>query len=610
MMAYEEGFTKHCPEFMLGRMPPRSSHASSSLRPLPVRHLPFLRQAIEELGIPEIIDRLSPADPRHLVSDGECAIVMILNILGGRVTLYEMASWLEDTDVELLLGEGADAAHFHDDRLGHCLDRLFSVGTEFIFSEVAQGVLQRPEIGTEYHANLDTTSITLEGAYVGKPNLPDIKGTPPVPARGYSKDHRPDLKQLIFGLTLHGPSRIPLGFSILDGNTADPKANRFQVESLCQLLPRQHEVTLVADCKFVDAETLGASRRSGFHYVSLLPKTFNLREELVERLRTQPVPMTDLGGFPGRKKSDPLKVYKGVAMEAPLQVKNEDTGKKEAIPHRFLVIRSSTQEEEFESTIGRHIENEAEKIKTSLEKFGKKTYACLADLEAGYAEVVAGLKYHEVKGEFGTVPLVKKREKSGRPSKNESPPAGEMVWKLLGHNVGRDETRIEKARFHAAHFILVTDHMDQKKWDERRIFETYRSQESIEGHAGFRWLKGVAEVAPVFLKQPERIQALSLIFMLALMVRNWMEAKVRLSLKETGKKLPNFNDQLIVRPTAENILYLFRAVSIIAHMSGGKIESREVHFLEGYAHDVLAIFGFGEELFLRPRRKSPHLAAG
>jgi hypothetical protein len=94
---------------------------------------------LDELGIREAIDRLSPPDPRHVVTDGDWVAVMVMNILHGRVALYDMGTWLADTDVELLLGEGVSAEAFHDDRLGHALDRLFAVGTEFIFSEVARG---------------------------------------------------------------------------------------------------------------------------------------------------------------------------------------------------------------------------------------------------------------------------------------------------------------------------------------------------------------------------------------------------------------------------------------------------------------------------------------
>ena len=250
-------------------MPLPDVTSPETLRPATVGHLPLVRHAIDALGIREVVDRLLPPDPRMDVSHGDCVTVMILCVLRGRIALYDMEEWLAGTDTDVLLWEGCQACAFHDDRLGLTLDHLFHRGTDFVFSEVAQGVLQMPEIGTEYTAHLDTTSVKLEGAYIEDPERPWPTGAPR-PARGFSKDLRPDLKQLIYGMTIHGPTRIPITFSVLDGNTADPKANRFQIESLAQLLPSEHEVTLVGDCKFVDAETLGRARASGFGYVSLV----------------------------------------------------------------------------------------------------------------------------------------------------------------------------------------------------------------------------------------------------------------------------------------------------------------------------------------------------
>lgn len=583
-------------------MPPRSSHASSPLRPLPVRHLPLMRHAIDELGIREAIDRLSPSDPRHVVSDGDCVAVMVMNILHGRVALYDMGAWLEDTDVELLLGEDVPASAFHDDRLGHALDRLFEAGTEFLFSEVARGVLSRPEIGTEYAVHADTTSVSLHGQYEEDVRHPWPEGSPR-PMLGYSKDHRPDLKQLVFGLAIHGPTRIPLGFSVLDGNTADPRANRFQVETLSQLLPREHDVTLVADCKFVDAATLGSARQSGFHYVSLLPRAFSLRAELVEEVRRAGGPLSPVGSFPGRTRAEETRLYSATSFTRPFAVLDPATGVRAPADHRFVVVRSSTQEVEFDSTLDTRVEKASGKLTAALEKLARRGFACEADLRREVERLAAGADFHRVDVDLAAVEEHRKRPGPGRPRKGEEP-LTDTEWRLVRHALVRDEARIETARFHAAHFVLVTDHLDRTAWSDERIFTTWRSQESIEGHAGFRWLKGVADVAPVFLKLPHRVQALALVFMLALLVRNWIEATIRARLAETGEKLPNFNDKPITRPTAENVLYLFRAVTVLATVEDQTITSRQVHFLEGYAHDVLRLLGLSESLFTRPPRKS------
>ena len=587
-------------------MPIEPSHESSPYLPLVVRHLPLVRHAIDELGIPEVIDSVSPPDPRHRVTDGECVKVMILNVLQGRVSLYKMQEWLSLTDAELLLGRDVPVDAFNDDRLGHCLDRLFDNGTEFIFSRVAQQVLCRPEMGTSYSVHNDTTSVKLFGRYEEDPEDP-WPAEAPRPKQGFSKDHRPDLKQLIFGLCLQGATRIPLGFTVLDGNTPDAKANRFQIESLTQLLPPEHDVTLVADSKFVDATTLGSARDADFHYISLLPRNYHLRRVLVEELRTSPVQLNIVGSYPSKRKGAPDRIYRATSVVRSFPVMDSSTGELRAVDHRFVIIRSTTKEAEFDSTIDKRVAKAEAALNRTLARLAKRDFACEADLRSATEQVMKGARYHRVDARFGTVEVLKKRSRRGRPRKGEPPPT-QTVWRLLDFTVTRDEERIAVERFHAAHFVLITDHVDRTEWSDKRIFETWRSQQSIEGHAGFRWLKGVAEVAPVFLKLPHRIQALALVFMLALMVRNWIEFYMRTRLAETGEKLPNFLGKPISRPTAENLFYLFRGVTVLARVKDDAIVSRQVHFLDvdPYARDALAIFGLTERLFTTPPlRKYP-----
>jgi len=367
-------------------------------------------------------------------------------------------------------------------------------------------------------------------------------------------------------------------------------------------------VTLVADCKFVDANTLGCAEFAGFHFVSLLPHNCALRTKLVEEVRQKSEPLAVVGRYPGRTRADEGRIYSATSFVRPMAVQSVKTGVRADKDHRFVVVRSSTKEQEFVSTLDRRIEKSQVKLDEALQKLATRDFACEPDLRQEVERVTQTAEYHLVQTELCAVEVPLKRPKAGRPRKGEAAPT-ETRWRLTKHSLVRDDDRIAILRFHAAHFVLVTDHVDAAAWSDERIFTTWRGQESIEGHAGFRWLKNVADVAPVFLKLPHRIQALALVFMLALMVRNWLEAYARARLAETGEKLPNFLDKPIARPTAENILYLFRSVIVLATVDDGRIVDRQVHFLEGRAHDVLRLFGLDESLFKQPPRKS-WLAAG
>ena len=55
------------------------------LRGLPVGHLPVIRACLELLGVRDVLEQRLPKHPLAKVSDGECVIAMVLNILSGRV---------------------------------------------------------------------------------------------------------------------------------------------------------------------------------------------------------------------------------------------------------------------------------------------------------------------------------------------------------------------------------------------------------------------------------------------------------------------------------------------------------------------------------------------
>jgi hypothetical protein len=190
---------------------------------VPVAHLPVLRALIDRLGIHAIIDAALPRHPLSRVSDADCVVAMMLNVLCGRVALFRMDEWMARTDVELLLGPGREAEAFNDSRLATSLDHLDDYGTDTILTAVVTAYVDRPGRDTTYSVHQDFTTFSFYGEYR------DVSPCGPTPTYGHSKDFRPDLKQLVFGLSIHGSAGVPLVCSMVDGNTSDSRANRDQI---------------------------------------------------------------------------------------------------------------------------------------------------------------------------------------------------------------------------------------------------------------------------------------------------------------------------------------------------------------------------------------------
>jgi len=110
-----------------------------------LRHLPLIRQAIYRIGIDTVMAEELPRDPRNRVLDVDCVVLMIENVLHGRVALYNMNDWLEGMDVDVVLGEDCPPSAFTDDRLGATLDHIYDYGTDDLLSAVVRNYFeQRP----------------------------------------------------------------------------------------------------------------------------------------------------------------------------------------------------------------------------------------------------------------------------------------------------------------------------------------------------------------------------------------------------------------------------------------------------------------------------------
>ena len=280
--------------------------ADLDFQPHQLAHLPIAAEYISRVGILRAVDEALPRDGRNKVSDAECVALMILNILSGRVGLYHMGPWLEATDPAVVIAEGCEPGHFSDARLAGTLDRIFDYGPDNLLTDVVLSYLLRDEAPDEYSVHQDTTSLKLYGEYANV-----FKQGAPVPKHGYSKDHRPDLKQLVYGMSLHGPTGMPLCVSILDGNTSDKEANQLHIDRLAGLLPPEDEVTLVADGKLADKDTIGRVLDAAFHFVTLLPRSYKLRNQLAEQVAAMPGELPELAREKGRNANKPDHVYRG-----------------------------------------------------------------------------------------------------------------------------------------------------------------------------------------------------------------------------------------------------------------------------------------------------------
>ncbi len=190
-------------------------------------HLGLIASVIKDLGLIDMIDTRLVPDEQEVITPGEAVAGMILNGLGfANRPLSLTPQFFANKPLDLLFREGIDAEMFNRFKLGRTLDEAYAYGCDLLFQELALAVCAQEGIDLRFN-HLDTTSFSLTGEYVPDSDEHAIRIT-----HGYSKDHRPDLKQAVLELMVSQDGGVPFVSKSWDGNTSDTQVFQQRAEAL------------------------------------------------------------------------------------------------------------------------------------------------------------------------------------------------------------------------------------------------------------------------------------------------------------------------------------------------------------------------------------------
>ena len=238
-------------------------------------HLGVIAEVIKDLGLMNMIDARLVPDKQEGLTPGEAMAGMILNGLGfANRPLSLTPQCFAHTPLGLLFREGVHAEMFNRFKLGRTLDEVYTYGGDLLFSELALAVCAQEGIDLRFN-HLDTTSFSLTGAYV-----PDTDEQAIVITHGYSKDHRPDLKQAVLELMVSQDGGVPFVSKSWDGNTSDTKIFQERAQALMATFktapsPRY----LVADSKLYNEDNAATLHSLGF--ITRIPNTLKLVSQVI-----------------------------------------------------------------------------------------------------------------------------------------------------------------------------------------------------------------------------------------------------------------------------------------------------------------------------------------
>ena len=497
-------------------------------------HLGIVAGVIDEMELVEEVNKKVGLRAKEAVSPGQVMKAMILNGLGFlSAPLYLFENFFVGKATEHLIGEGVIAEQLNDDRIGRALDKYYEVGTTNLFTAIALKAAQKFQVEKE-SVHLDSSSISVEGEYKSKEEEnqeieEEMKAIKIV--HGYSRDKRPDLKQFIIDMVVSGDGDVPLYLKIDDGNADDKSVF---VERLKEFKKQwTFEGICVADSALYTAENIGAM--AGMKWITRVPLSIKEAQNKIVEIEEEEWEQSQIKGYRIATKSSEYANIK----------------------QRWLVVESEARKKAALKKISEQVEKQLENAKASLRKLLKQEYACIADAEIGIKMLSNSWKYHEIKE-------IKCTEKASKKSQSKTEKGNQektIVYQVTGEIEPR-ESVIEAEKIKAGRFILATNILDKKEVSNEKLLAEYKAQQSNE--RGFRFLKDpLFFTASVFVKKPERVEAIAMIMGLCLLVYNLAQRKLRKQLETAQEWVRNQVKKLTNKPTMRWIFQMFQAVHLV-----------------------------------------------
>ena len=497
-----------------------------SIRTKNLDHHGLVAGFCREVGIAKLIDEALPEQPRDKkLSYGQLLEAMILNGLGftGR-TLHMYSQYFDDKPLERLFGEEICAEDINDDALGRCLDKLFEHGVSELYQMLGEAVVKHLGLACD-GLNVDTTSFHVDGAYDVEDDFKGVRLK-----RGYSRDHRPELNQVILSLITENQAGIPVYMKAHSGNSNDSETFKKLVKShITSLKAAQVCRYLIGDSALYSRETIRELAAQDQYFITRVPQKISEARELLSNLDTL-------------RFSDLSNGYRGAFVDS-------DYGD---IKQKWLVVRSEQAKKREMKTLEKRIEKSMLASNKAFKKICCQNFSCRTDALMALETWIA--KQDFACFELSSIEQVTKHSRPGRPAKDDE---GTKVYQIRG-TLQCSPDKKKKALANLGVFILSTNDVTEQL-DMQSMLNHYKSQQKVEG--GFRFLKSPDFlVASLFLKKPERIEALLMVMTCCLMVYAALEHQIRSKLQETNSYFPDMKNKPYQKPTARWVFQNFQGI--------------------------------------------------
>jgi transposase len=518
-------------------------------------HLGVIASVIKDLGLIGMINARLVPDAQEVITPGEAMAGMILNGLGfANRPLSLTPQFFANKPLDLLLREGIRAEMFNRFKLGRTLDEAYTYGCDLLFHALALAVCAQEGIDLRFN-HLDTTSFSLSGEYVPESDEQAITIT-----HGYSRDHRPDLKQAVLELMVSQDGGIPFGSKSWDGNMSDSEV--FQARAQALLAAFQNAPSpryLIADSKLYHEDNAPNLQTLGF--ITRIPNTIGSVSQVV----AQALAWDAWHHLDDKTRYQCIELcHYGMAQ-------------------RWLVVQSEAALERAEATINRARQREEEAIARQLFHLQATRFKTPAVAQEALAALAKRWTYHQVESDT----LIEHKRYAGKGRPTPRTPLKAIEWQIQAR-VRPDQEAMRHHQQVKAYFVLGTN-IGASELSDAEVIAAYKGQSCVEG--GFRFLKDpLFFVSSLFLKKPSRIEGLLMVMTLALLVYSVAQRRMRQQLARHHETVPNQINHPTTSPTLRWVFQLLEGIHRVRVTVQGQVHEL-IEGLNDVQIKILRLFG-------------------
>jgi len=517
-----------------------SNEDAQQLRRFTVAGIPLITATALRLNLRAILSAHLGTYGNESIPVVDTLMILLCNITLGRQPLYELQQWVRNTDPRCFGLTAQTACAFNDDRFARALDKLYLTDRASLMTEIVVHMIAVVDLSLARVHN-DSTTVKAYGRIPGKTR------TGLELAHGVSKDHRPDLKQLLFSLTVSSDGAVPIHYKAYPGNRTDDTTH-IETWNTIRNIAGTPGFLYVADCKVCTSKQLTYIVGEGGRVITTMPDTWSESKTFKQELRAQ------------KKATRRILVRKVPGHESALEYYSLFSGRYGSTKGDYTIYwyHSSEKRKNDQLARERRLQKAEWDFSELMVKLNKRN---LKTREAIEERIESILQEHKVGGLYDislteVMRSFRVQIGRGRPGPHtEYKTCIERIFSLTWQQ-NKEALKAEK-RLDGVFPLLTTD----KSLSAKDVLRAYKYQPRLEKR--FTQFKSVHEAAPLLFKKIERVEAIMFLFFLSLMIQAIIEREVRLRMKERGIEAlpiyPEFRDA--VHPTTSKILYAFDGVS-------------------------------------------------